>query len=37
MAGQHIAKFEWQLAFDQTGFANNFLNMNFIVSENVTE
>jgi hypothetical protein len=37
MADQHIPKLEWQLAFDQTGFANNFLNMNFIVSENVTK
>jgi hypothetical protein len=37
MAGQHIPKLEWQLAFDQTGFANNFLNINFIISENVTE
>jgi hypothetical protein len=37
MAGQHIPKLEWQLAFDQTGFANNFVNIIFIVSENVTE
>jgi hypothetical protein len=37
MAGQHIPKLEWQLAFDQTGFANNFLNMNFIISDFFTE
>jgi hypothetical protein len=37
MAGQHIPKLEWRQAFDQTGFANNCLNMDFIVSDFFTE